>query len=266
MSQIRGYLHLHSGHSYDGKLTLAEIKEKCLALGMSFAAMTEHTDVLTPMDVQSAVNECRAQSDSNFVFIPGFELPYKNCHILIIGTSDIKLYLPPLEAIKIAKQQGAWILLAHPHRNRFHIDPELRVLLDGIEIWNQQSDGKRHPRIQALEFFEKSLTQKTSLLAIAGLDLHRVSHFGNPCVRLDAAEFSEKEICDQLKAGNYSIMSKAIGLPSRPKLAGLQRLKVSFMSRLSCLAIAFGKNVGKWLYEHNLALPKRLKETVRRWL
>lgn len=266
MNQINGYLHLHSNHSYDGKLLLPEIKEKCLALGMSFVAMAEHTDGLTPADIQLAANECRVLSDSKFIFLPGFELPYKDCHVLLLGAVDVRLDLLPLEAIKLAKKQGAFIALAHPHRNHYQIDQELLELLDGIEVWNQQYDGKRYPRIQALELFEKSSTQKISLLATAGLDLHRASHLGNPHIRLDVDELSEKEILDQIKAGNYSMMSKAISLPSRPKLAGFQRLKVSIMSRLACVAIALGKSVSKWLYEHNLALPKRLKETIRKQL
>ncbi len=266
MNQINGYLHLHSSHSYDGKLSLVEIKEKCLALGMSFAAMAEHTDGLTADDIQSVVSECRALSDSKFVFIPGFELPYKNCHVLLLGATDVGLDLPPVEAIKLAKQQGVFVVLAHPHRNQYQIDNELLESLDGIEVWNQQYDGKRYPRIQALEIFEKNSTQKTSLLATAGLDLHRVSHLGNPHIKLEAADLSEKLILDQLKTGNYSMMSKAISLSSRPKLMGWQRFKVSLMSRLTCLAIALGKNVSKWLYEHNLAMPKRLKETIRKRL
>lgn len=266
MNQIRGYLHLHSRHSYDGKLTLAEIKEKSLALGMSFAAMTEHTDVLTPKDVQSAVNECRARSDSNFVFIPGFELPYKNCHILIIGASDIRLDLPPLEAISVAKQQGAWVVLAHPHRNHCQIDPELTALLDGIEIWNQQYDGKRYPRMQALEIFEKSLTQKTSIFATAGLDLHRASHFGAPYLELSPTEFSERALLEALKAGSYEIGSNNLRLTSRPHLAGFKRFSLSIASYLACSLIGTGKAIGRWMYEHNLAMPKRLKEAVRKWL
>ncbi|MFA6099424.1 MAG: PHP domain-containing protein [Patescibacteria group bacterium] len=266
MSQIRGYLHLHSSHSYDSKLTLAEIKEKSLALGMSFAAMTEHTDVLTPKDVQSAANECRAQSDSNFIFIPGFELPYKKYHILIIGASDIRLDLPPLEAIKVAKQQGAWIVLAHPHRNHYQIDPELMVLLDGIEIWNQQYDGKHYPRIQALELFEKSLIQKTSLLATAGLDLHRMSHLGTPYLELSSAELSERSLLEALKAGNYEIKGKKLKLLPHPQLAGFKRFSLNIFSRLSCGLIRMGKVTGKWLRQHNLAMPSRFKETVRRWL
>ncbi|MHB8830852.1 MAG: PHP domain-containing protein [Patescibacteria group bacterium] len=266
MNQINGYLHLHSSHSYDGKLSLPEIKEKCLALGMSFVAMAEHIDGLAPNDIQSAASECRALSDSKFVFMPGFELPYKDCHVLLLGATDVRLDLPPLEAIKLAKQQGAFIVLAHPHRNHYQIDQELLELLDGIEVWNQQYDGKRYPRIQALELFEKNSAQRTSLLAAAGLDFHRVSHFGNPRIKLDVSEISEKEIINQLKTGNYSMLSKAVSLSSRPKLVGLQRFKVGFMSRLSCGAIALGKSVNKWLYEHNLAMPKRLKETIRKRL
>lgn len=266
MSQIRGYLHLHSSHSYDSKLMLEEIKERSLALGMSFAAMTEHTDVLTPKDVQSAVNDCRAQSDSSFVFIPGFELPYKKCHILIIGVSDIRLDLPPLEAIQIAKQQGAWITLAHPHRNHYQIDPELMVLLDGIEIWNQQYDGKHYPRIQALELFEKSLIQKKLLLATAGLDLHRTSHFGTPYLELFSTELSEKSLLEALKAGNYEIRGGKWRLSSHPQLIGFKHFSLSIFSRFSCGLIRMGKVTGKWLRQHNLAMPKRLKETVRRWL
>ncbi|MDD5438558.1 MAG: PHP domain-containing protein, partial [Patescibacteria group bacterium] len=184
MSQIRGYLHLHSRHSYDGKLSLPELREKCLALGMNFAAVTEHTDGLDADSVEKVVSECRSLSDSNFLFIPGFELPYKNCHILLIGASALDLKLDSLEAIKLAKQQGAWIVLAHPHRNQYKIDDDLVALLDGIEIWNQQYDGKHFPRLKALKMYESHHQIKSDLLATAGLDFHRESHFGGPYVKL----------------------------------------------------------------------------------
>lgn len=266
MSSIRGYLHLHSCHSYDGKLSLQELKDKCLELGMSFAAITEHTDGLDGQAVQNLADECRSLSDDRFLFIPGFELPYKNCHVLLIGCDAPDLTLDPLDAIKHAKQQGSWIVLAHPHRNHFSIDEESSALLDGIEVWNQQYDGKHFPRPKALKMYESYRQVNKELLATAGLDFHRLSHLGGPYVKLSPDEFSLEAIVASLKTGKYEIERGNFRMDSHPELTGLKRMTIRLGSFFSTTLIGGGKSIGKWLHEHNLAMPKKLKEAIRKRL
>lgn len=265
MSLIRGYIHLHSRHSYDGKFTLAEIKQKCLELDLNFAVMTEHTDKMNEEDVNRASKDCTVSSDAEFVFIPGFELPYKNCHILLIGILNVDLNLTPIETIRAAKNRGAWIVLAHPHRNKFKVDAELMELLDGIEVWNQQYDGKYYPRFKSIKLFEKNIKKRQSLLAVAGLDMHRASHFGGPTVEMNA-ELTLESILENLKQGKYEIRSSGISLTSRPKLTGIKRLMVIFVGGFSCAAIFFAKKINKWMHEHNITVHWKLKEIIRRWL
>jgi predicted metal-dependent phosphoesterase TrpH len=266
MSLIRGYLHLHSRHSYDGKLTLQEIKEKCLELEMSFVAITEHTDGMDNQAAQRVVDDCRLLSNDHFQCIPGFELPYKNCHVLLIGCAAPDLTLDPLDTIKHAKQQGAWIVLAHPHRNHYTIDRELAVLLDGIEIWNQQYDGKHFPRIKDLRMYEHENISNHNLLATAGLDMHRVSHFGGPYIKLSPAEFLEKAILDQLRSGQYEVERGSVRFDSRPELKGFTRMTIGLGSFFSTKLIGGGKWIGKWAHEHNVSMPKKFKEAIRKRL
>ena len=80
--EVKGILHCHSTYSYDAKLSLPELKKLLQKKGLSFACMTEHTDELTKERAVAFVEECRSLSDGSFIFIPGFEVPYKHAHIL----------------------------------------------------------------------------------------------------------------------------------------------------------------------------------------
>ena len=79
--KIKGALHIHSDYSYDAKMTLVELKDLFVNNGLSFALMTEHTDEMCKERAERFINECRHLSDDTFVFVPGFEVPYKSTHV-----------------------------------------------------------------------------------------------------------------------------------------------------------------------------------------
>lgn len=145
--QITGIIHAHSTYSYDGKSTLSELKTLLQNVGHSFACMSEHTDQLTESQLSEFVSECQSLSDESFVFIPGLEIPYKQAHILLLGCiSWMGQEAVDRAALQTAASTAQLTILAHPVRNKFKVDQAMRDCIDGVEIWNQQYDGKAAPQ------------------------------------------------------------------------------------------------------------------------
>ncbi|MEK7639439.1 MAG: hypothetical protein AAB388_04735 [Patescibacteria group bacterium] len=255
-----GALHVHSTHSYDGKLSLSELKSLFASHGLSFACMTEHTDTLTPEAAALFVAECRRLSDETFVFVPGFEVPYEDTHVLHIGTDVFISQIATEEELRAWRAHTALVVLAHPVRNKFKIDATLRECLDGIEIWNQQYEGKSAPRTRSLRLIATERKQKP-FFATGGLDLHRIEHFGQPHTHIEAESLSEATVKNALKSGYYTFghegcMVTASGV-WRPTLR--QRLQ----SSLSVGVITSGKMLNAALARWGVSLPKSWRRFVR---
>ena len=185
--KYKGVLHIHSKHSYDGKVPLTELKKLFTEKGLSFACMTEHADTLTPKTAARFVAECRELSDESFVFVPGFEVPYKDAHILHIGATEFTSQFADKETLKVWREKTSLVVLAHPVRNKFIIDEVMEGCIDGVEIWNQQYEGKVMARPRSMKLL-RELRNKKSLIATGGLDLHRVEHMGSPITEIEASE------------------------------------------------------------------------------
>ena len=262
--EITGALHLHSTHSYDGKMSLLELKVFLEERGLHFACLSEHTDYLNLTTANNFVEECRALSDGQFVFVPGFEVPYKNTHVLMFGCTDFVSFLADADQLRSWSLKAGLTILAHPIRNHFVVDDDLLAVLDGVEIWNQQYEGKQLPRYRACTLLDNLRQQKPHLLATGGIDLHRSEHFGSPLVYLTLESITEAMIIEALKAGQYrfghqSLMIKSDGnwLPT-----GLDKVK----SQLNIFTINSGKGVNRTLARLGLSLPKSLKQFVRRFV
>lgn len=258
--QLQGVIHVHSTHSYDGKLSLAELKTLFQSQGLQFACMTEHTDYLSHEFAQAFVEECAALSDESFVFVPGFEVPYKDSHILHIGTTDF--IAPTADAVQLHAWRAATplVILAHPVRNKFIVDETVAAVIDGVEVWNQQYDGKATPRAASVRLLE-SLRADKKLLATGGLDLHREEHFGSPQVQLEAAALNVASIVDALKAGAFTFGTQQ----HQYRATGPITLSVAARatSRLVTGVIRIGKGINATLARVGLRLPRALTRLVR---
>lgn len=260
--EVKGVVHMHSTHSYDGKLSLSELREKLLARGISFACMTEHTDTLTSGAARSFISECRQLSDDEFVFIPGFEVPYKNTHVLHIGASKFVCQFADAEDLVSWRLVSPLVVLAHPVRNEFVIDETLEDLIDGVEVWNQQYEGKRVPRPRSISLLE-SLRKKHELLAFGGLDLHRSEHLGSPVISLEVPYVDEDTILEQLQAGEFSFGTAFAQFTATEPLHERVTWLVRWNSFISISIIMCGKWVNKTLAQFGFKLPKLLVRTVR---
>lgn len=265
--EINGIVHCHSRYSYDAKLSLRELRELCISRGVRFVCMTEHTDELDRERAAAFVRECEALSDDRFRFIPGFEVPYRRAHVLMIGMrSFYDHYAANIDALIPWTQEAKFVVLAHPVRNHFVVEPRLLQLIDGLEVWNQQYEGKLVPRVRSLVLFEKLHHEKPMLVATGGVDLHRTEHFGAPLTTLNVDTFTEDAILEKLAMGAFTVHSESIRFfGTLPNAQELKR-EVRFRSHVSVTIIVLGKFVNKTLATLGLSLPKSLKEYIRRRL
>ena len=258
---LTGVLHMHSTHSYDGKVPLPELKQLLMEQGVQFACMTEHTDTLDATSAAAFVRECRALSDESFVLVPGFEVPYKDTHVLHIGTDTFISAFADAAALQRWRAVASLVVLAHPVRNHFIVDDTLRTCLDGVEVWNQQYEGKTVPRPRSLQLLASLRSQKASLLATGGLDLHRTEHFGAPLTKLTATACSESAIVAALKSGAYTFgnAARTVDAKTAYQPSWWERLR----SAQTVSVIVCGKWVNKQLAALGWSLPKRLKRFIR---
>lgn len=268
--KIAGILHAHSTHSYDGKIPLPELKALLQKEGIAFACMSEHTDELTHESAMAFVEECEQLSDDSFRFIPGFEVPYKPAgskvaaHILMFGCrSFYGPYAPDAHALRAWASGARFVVLAHPIRNKFIVDSAMYEVLQGVEVWNQQYDGKRVPRPRAYQLFEDMRTRKREVLATGGLDLHRKEHLTYPRVYLDVTTLVEENILEVLISGAFTIESPTCSLPAHNSWLQSKNLIIHMQSVLSISFITLGKKVNKVLAKVGLHLPKPLVRFIR---
>lgn len=263
--EIKGILHCHSTHSYDAKLSLPELKALLQQNGVRVACMTEHTDELTKDRAQAFIQECEKLSDDTFMFIPGFEVPYKRTHILLVGMREFfGSYAPELSALKLWTRKASFVVLAHPVRNAFMVEDGLLEQIDALEVWNQQYDGKRVPRTRSLRLLEKLRIKKETLLATGGVDFHRKEHFGAPIVTLSVDTFTESAIIEKLKMGAYVISSPhATFFGTLPNISEIIQ-KHWFDSRISVSIVFVGKWVNRTLRMFGISFPKSFKQLVRK--
>lgn len=261
--KITGVLHMHSTHSYDGKVSLTELKQLLVAEGISVACMSEHTDTLTEEAADAFVAECHALSDDSFLFIPGFEVPYQDAHILMFGCEEFLGRTANAQQLRAWREVAALVVLAHPVRNHFRLDEVMRDVVDGIEVWNQQYDGKRVPRVRSYELLTTLRKERARLIATGGLDLHRPEHLTFPRITLEVPSLRMDTVLTHIQSGAFDIVGRQVCVPARMDWAGIDQVSTVVQSRLSIIIIKLGKLLNKTLAAYGLALPKGLVRSIR---
>lgn len=262
--EIKGIIHAHSSYSYDGELSLTELRELATSRGFQFICMTEHTDELTKEKAEAFVRECDALSDSTFRFIPGFEVPFGRAHVLMVGMREfLGTYAESLNALRAWTMRAPFVILAHPVRNQFLVDNDLLSEIDALEVWNQQYEGKQVPRSRSLALFHALHAKKPTLVATGGVDLHRREHMGTPHVTLNVTELTEAQIFEKLTVGAFRVHSPRASLYGVLPNAEVLQKEHWWRSFCSVAIIVTGKKVNKTLAFFGLRFPSWLKQKIR---
>lgn len=262
--KVSGVVHMHSAYSYDAKVTLPDLKTLLVSAGHSFAFMTEHTDAMTTAEAEAFVDECRELSDASFVFVPGFEVPYKDAHILMLGCASFFGQTADASELRVWAETASFVSLAHPVRNHFVVDAVMQEVIDGVEIWNQQYDGSRVPRVGAYYLLAALRKEKPQLLATGGLDFHRIEHLTKPVHTLEIASLNEASLIEAYSAGEGMFGSQKIVLTPNDAWDGATHLSVRLTSALSVCVITGSKKISALLASMGISLPKKLTQSIRR--
>lgn len=172
----RFVIHLHSIYSYDGTLTLSEIKNELLKYDVNVCFMTEHAHKgMNENKYDKFVEECKSLSDDNFKIIPGLEYNSSDGpHVLVPSLYKFiqKTGCSIEEIGKFAKENSTISILAHPRRQQYEIDKYLNFV-DGIELIN--TNYEKLGELKHNKYFSKMI--KNNSMKFFGLDFHLLHQF-----------------------------------------------------------------------------------------
>ena len=197
----KGNTHIHSILS-DGGKDFSEIAGLYSSAGYDFLFRTDHW---LASDVSSDPEHYP------MLWLDGIELDGVDgrgslYHIVCLGTLQGIAREMGFEAgLCSAREQGALIILAHPHWTGNSFEDCLSIQPDGVEIYNNVChwmNGKSN----GLAYWEVLLKKNPATLAFAADDAHISS--GHPgwnggWIMINARECSRVEILDQICRGNY---------------------------------------------------------------
>src|SRR5262245_22064921 len=174
--RIRGTFHFHSTYSHDGCSTLSEIVSTLRGQGFSFCVMTEHFEDFDASTFKRYLDDVAAlNAQGGFVLVPGVEVDQAGLHTIVFPAVDYA-EITWLASGERAPAPPMFTVLAHPSkyppdRMVSHLQ---RYRIDGIELWNQQADGRYLPPMAFLDSF-RAQAARHSYRYFFGCDLHDVT-------------------------------------------------------------------------------------------
>jgi len=211
---IQGTFHFHSTYSHDGKSTLPEIASALQKLNLSFCVMTDHFEDFDAAKFDRYIEQLKETSQSSgFIFIPGIEVHLSGIDTILFPVQNYE-DVARFESEGVESQPPMFKVLAHPSKYHFgEIATHLaKYRLDGIELWNQQADGRHMPPLAFWEQF-KSLTQSCNYKFFFGCDLHsaNLTVANVLSLRLPGCRTSEA-VVNALTSGNFISRNNPTGI------------------------------------------------------
>ncbi|MCS7007583.1 MAG: PHP-associated domain-containing protein, partial [Thermoleophilia bacterium] len=204
-------LHVHTEHSHDCSIPVADLLEHAEAIGLGGIAVTDHNVFA------GAAEALELAAGSNLVVIPGEEVKTAG-QGEVIGLfleREIPRGLAFADVIAAIREQGGLVYLPHPF-DRLHAIPDPATLhrhlaeIDVLEVYNA--------RLLRESFNDEALrfARKYRLLEGAGSDAHVLQGVGTGAVRMRHFEGPEE----------FLLSLRSAEILRRPRsLAYLQSLK-----------------------------------------
>jgi uncharacterized protein (UPF0216 family) len=199
---MKAIMHMHSTYS-DGIRSLKELVD---SLDFDIICVTDHAHYLDKKKFKEYVKECKKLSNRNRLVVPCLEIGRKQHHVMAIGIENFIDEDEDIEErIRLIKKNNGIAILSHPYG---HKDKKISMSkdfldklkeLDGVEIWNTASHGKKIPSAKAIKFFNKLKNDK--LIAVCGADMHATIQ-KEPYFLIDC-ELNKKSFLDALRKGKY---------------------------------------------------------------
>jgi hypothetical protein len=197
----KGNTHVHTTAS-DGGKTLPEVGELYAGAGYDFIFVTDHW-VASDVEGESL--------SSPLLWLDGVEIDGRDdtgalYHVACLGKTDpFDPETPFTDAMHSAREQGALLVLAHPHWTGNTLEDALRWRFDGVEIYNHVChwlNGKSN----GLVYWEAVLRQNPGALGFCVDDAHlRPDHpsWNGGWIVVNAPACSRDAILNGIRRGNY---------------------------------------------------------------
>lgn len=198
------HTHTHPLSQCSG-LSLLEVAAQCRAVGLDGVCLTEHDTMWSAEDL------ARATEATGFLLLRGVEVSTTQGHVLIYGLSGWKdiygMEWSVRRLRKMADDQGAFLVKAHPHRDGNFtkssdgsIVPgaeERLALFDALEILNGGESDMANTRAAVI-------AETYNLKGTAGSDVHVAAGVGRFATRFTREIRSESDLVSELRAGRFT--------------------------------------------------------------
>jgi predicted metal-dependent phosphoesterase TrpH len=238
-----GIIHVHSTLSYDGRHSLEELAALGRQRGYGFVGITEHSDTMDVAKMAHLVAECERLSDHNVKLIPGIEFTCENdLHLIGLGVEQYADSKDPVWLAGFIRDHGGVSIIAHPSRYNYEIPVALTNVIDGIEIWNANYDGRFIPNDRSITLWQERRLQNWNLVATGGQDLHVITGHVHVALTVDCEELTCGAILGAIRKGCFRVSNSYCTVP------------VPSMSRSTQMAIGWArhaylkaKTIREWL-------------------
>lgn len=164
---MKADLHVHSAYSEDGKQTVAEILERCHALGFGALAITDHNAI-------GSWEEAARENRYGLILVRAVEVTTSEGHLLAFGVSGpVPSGRGVQETIDLVHRDGGIAVAAHPYRAWSGLGEKnvLKGTFDGVETINGRSPRWSNARASRL-------AKKLNVGEMGGSDAHHSSSMG----------------------------------------------------------------------------------------
>jgi hypothetical protein len=167
---------MHSDFSHDGHQSLEEIARELKRRAIDFCVLTDHFEDFDGAAYSRYIAEAeRINEKGEIVLVPAVEAEFGQFHIIFLqaeGYDSLK------ETISRGVLPGPPVLAFLAHPRKYPLASTAAFLkenqLDGVELWNQQSDGSYAPPSHLLSQLHAAGCDFHSVFF--GCDIHNVEH------------------------------------------------------------------------------------------
>jgi len=192
---IKADLHIHTEFSMDCTMSLDQIIDRCLELGINCLGIADHNTLAGAL---------KMKEKAPFFIVPGEEILTQDGEVIgFFISQEIPSKLSMKETIAKIKAQGGLVCIPHPYdRMRYSafkdkVLDDLMPDIDIIEAFNARSLSRRNASM-AME-----LARKYSKPSSAGSDAHTLPEIGNAYVEMPDFR-SKDEFLSSLAKGRIS--------------------------------------------------------------
>jgi hypothetical protein len=199
--KFKGNPHMHTVAS-DGGLNTRDITDLYTECGYDFICITDHW-------VHSHAR--KPPSDQTCLIIPGMEIHGTDAsgfdyHVVALGFSKDLMYGRDFSgALDALIDDGAFLILAHPHWTGNTFEDALRYPFDGIEIYNHVAHAK-NGKSCGLSHWDHLIRRRRPVLGFACDDAHMRDQdpfYDGGWIVVTAPELNENSILEAIRRGRF---------------------------------------------------------------